>query len=687
MALQTAMRGMQNLASPTMAFGLDSLHQLFTGIEVPDPITFVFGGRWLNRPTLYPRQSTLVKVVFLREDLFTPYDYDVVAEWEEAWRQSNGEEGVAPGVIFKMRLLKARGYKWFREVLLVMGRRASKGHVTALCMAYVLWHYMSKGDPQAFFGVDRDKAMVALIFAGKRDQAKANLYGDLVNVITGSECFQPYISKDQTESLTIYAPHDFVRMQRAQARVSRTARDLATFVLQPRESTMMAGRGPTSFMQGYDEAAHIIASGANRSAQEVYDAAKPSLDQFTKDAFIVHPSSPWQMIGMFYDNWVRANAKDEDGDFSYPDMLSLQLTSWDLYLDWERTPGLPLLPEGFLGDLGEYDPESPDCIEHPSFPALRGAIVAYDEHLRQEERANPDSFKVERRAKWAAALDAYLNEEKVRQVFEPWLGRPERYGPPLLTMQTQGILTMTYKGHADPSKVNDKFGYALAHPEYDEQGRPHAVFDQIGHFDPIDFPDHIIDYEEVDDWLWEHLLMPFMPEEFTYDQYNSTSSIQKMQKRIRARNFPKRVQVFEKTTTRPYDWMVKENAKAAINLDLVHAPYLERAELELRFLQLVNGRVDHPDAGPVQSKDIADCMMECVHVLIGEQVNNFLHAELSAFQPRAALEGGIDPFANTRVDRDTDDRLAALSAFGRSRGRVDQTPSRNASRRRRPYVG
>src|SRR5207237_861538 len=139
--------------------------------------------------------------------------------------------------------------------------------------------------------------------------------------------------------------------------------------------------------------------------------------------------------------------------------------------------------------------------------------------------------------------------------------------------QTQGILTHTYKGHADPSKVNDKFGVAIAHVEYDEEGKPHCVFDRLHHFDPIDFPDRIVDYEEVDEWLWNNMIKAFVPEEFTFDQYNSTSSIQRLQKKVRMETMPKRVQIFEKTTTRAYDWEVKENAKAAINLGLVHAPY------------------------------------------------------------------------------------------------------------------
>jgi len=643
-----------------MPFGPTDLHTLYMGIEVPDPITFIVGERWLNRPNLYPRQATLIKIIFLRDDLFTDYDRGVIAEWEEAYR-TTGNNGIVPNIMWRIKWLKANGYKWFREVLLVMGRRAGKGHVTALAMSYVLWNYMAKGDPQGFYGVDRDKRLACLIFAGKRDQAKATVYGDLNNVITGSACFAPFISSIQNERISIYAPHDFVRMKNMAEKGLRTERDMATFEIMPKESTTMAGRGPTSFQQCYDEMAHVVAAGANRGADEVYQSAKPSLDQFGKDAFICEPSSPWQMMGQFFENYQRSIALDDQGNPANPNFLMIQLASWDIYLGWELAEILPLFPEEFTGDLGEYAEVDP-----PRFHPLRGAIQVFDDEMVREKAANPETFAVERESHFATALDAYLNEQKVIQIFQPWVDRPAKYGPPLILPQRQGLLVNTYKGHADPSKVNDKFGVALAHTEYDEQGRAHCVFDVLHHFDPADFPDHTIDYEHVNEWLWENLITKFYPEEFTFDQYNSLSSIQSLNKKIRAANLPKHVNVFEKTATRPYDWMVKENSKAAINLGLVHAPQNERAELELRFLQLVNGRVDHPSAGPVQSKDIADAMTECIHVLIGEQVQNFLHSDLQGLRPSANTMGS--PFPQMNQGGPENNLLQQMSGFTRARG-------------------
>lgn len=666
-----------------------------SGFKAPDPITYILGEEFLNRPNLYPRQATLIKIVFLRDDLFTEYDHRVIDEWEKNFRRT-GNNGISPGIRERIAILKGMDHPWFREILLVLGRRAGKGYVTALCLAYVLWTYMGFGDPQGEFGVDRDKKLTLMCFAAKREQAKENVWTDLNNVILGSNCFGDYIGRTLGESLSIKAPNDTLRAEALTKKGIVTAADMSSFTIVPKESTLTAGRGPASFAQVYDEMAHVVNSGANRSAEEVYTAATPSLDQFGKYAIIFEPSSPWQMMGQFYENYQHSIEMEEDGTTPvYPEMLMLQLTSWDIYVDWEIAHEIPLFPDDFRGDKNEYfaDAETdPDCINqlrpYPTLKRMRGAIQAYDDQMARLERSNPETFKVERRSHFAAALDAYLNAELVADVFKPWEGRPAHYGPPIITVQGGGLLGLSYKGHGDPSKVNDKFGIAVAHAETDAEGRAHCVFDLLHHFDPANFDGGIIDYEHVDDWIWQNVITKFYPEEFTFDQYNSTSSIQRLQKRVRNTQLPKRVNIFEKTATRPYDWTVKENSKAAINLGLVHAPSTlsgesyERAELELRFLQLINGKVDHPSAGPVQSKDIADAMTECIHVLIGEQVNNFVHADMS-HPLHATGQEGFTPFG-AALDRAELEVMRGMGGFSRARGTRD-APRERARGRRNPF--
>lgn len=662
-------------ALPT-SFGPDKLFQLFTGLPVPDPITFVISPEYLDRSNIYPRQATLLKIIFLRDDLLTAYDHRVIDEWEQTFRET-GNEGIVPGVRERIQWLKERGHKWFRETLLVMGRRAGKGHISGLSMSYVLWHYMAKGDPQKYYGVDRDKKLVAMVFAGKRDQAKATVWQDAVNYITGSTCFAPYIRAPlQAEKLSIYAPNDFLRMKkRADQGLNPDDINMATFELVPKESTLMAGRGPTSFSQAWDEMAHVVASGANRSAQDVYDAAKPSLDQFGKDAFIIEPSSPWQMLGQFYTNYCNALLLDEEtGEPVYPEMLMVQLPSWAIYEDWERAHQIEIFPPDFMGDLGEYE-----GLPRPTFEPLRGAIQAYDDQMAREEQANPETFKVERRSHFAVALDAYLNEQKVKNIFKPWPGRDSRYGPSVLVQQHKGRLDIDYTAHGDPSTVNANFGLALAHAEMGPDDRLHVVFDRIHHFEPGNFQDHIIDYDMVEEWIWDNFMKPFMPNVMSFDQFNSAQVIQRLGKKSRRSGLPKITQVHEKTATKQRNWQRAEIFKTAINMGWVHAPSTETsssyelAELELRFLQEKNGVVDHPDSGPVRTKDISDAMQECVMALIGDQIVS-MRQELGAMRPQGAMQGGSqpfpgmsgeDPFRGSRGDQDV---FRQLSGFGRTRG-------------------
>jgi hypothetical protein len=564
---------------------------------------------------------------------------------DETFR-ATGNNGIQPDILERIKWCQDDGRKWFREVVNVSGRRGGKGYVGALCMAYVLWCYMAYGDPQGHYGVDRSKKLAAMCFAGKLQQAKEQVWRDLVNVIIEAPCFQPFIADLQAEKLTVYAPKDFVKMRKMKNKgVDISKMNMATFEIVPLPSTLMSGRGPASFMQCYDEMAHVVASGANRSAEEVYGAATPSLDQFGKDGFIYEPSSPWQMMGQFYENYNMALQRDpvafdDDGavikdEAAYPTIMMVQLTSWDPYVDWERSHLIPMYPPGFLDGVDDED--------IPRFTRKKNAIQEYDLQMQKLEKSNPETFAVERRSHFATALDAYLNPNMVDRMFTgEWKGRP-------IVMQPEGKLHLTYKAHGDPALVNDRFGFAVAHAEVDEEtGLLHCVFDVVHYWEAQDWPDNVIDYIHVEKDLWG-FVQAFKPDELTFDQWNSASSIQKLQMQVRQANFNKRVQVFCKPANSTYNFSRAETFKTALNMGWLHAPMsgtdraVDVAINELKFLQFINGKVDHPDMGPVQSKDVADCLMECVQTLIGDQVNNFLAHSLGTQAPKGMMQGGDDP--------------------------------------------
>lgn len=645
--------------------------QLFTGLDVPDPITFVVSPQWCNRPQLYPRQATLLKVIFLRNDLLTEYDHAVLDEWEESFRKS-GNNGITPGIRTRMASLALQGYSYFREVLLVLGRRAGKGYVSALAMSYVLWKFMAKGDPQGHYGIDRDKQLALFVYAGKKQQARENLWKDVVAVVRGAPCFTPYISRALGENLTVFAPHDFVRMKKLAKRGIQTVSDLATFTIQPKEATLMSARGPASCVLAFDEMAHVVNVGANRSAEEVYSSATPSLDQFKLDGFIIDPSSPWQQVGQFYANWQMSLETDEDDEPVYPYMMMLQLTSWEIYYDWAQAHLLPMFPEDFCGDLDEYI----DQVQ-PGFLPLKGAVQEFDDRMEKLERSNPDTFAVERRSQWQSVVDAYLDPRKVEAIFNADLA-----------MRSEAEnLTMRYAGHADPSKVNDNFGLAIAHtvPLGDDSGLMKVRFDVIHHWMPSEFPDNTIDYLEVTDRLWD-MIWAFKVDEFTFDQHNSAMPIATLVRRVREHRAPKRMDVHEETATAQHNWQVAECFKVAINQGWVEAPPYETAELELKFLQLkttaTTNRVVHQDTGPVVHDDVAKSMMEVTWRLLADQVQAWSRGMLSELKPVFGQQGGINPYSRQQApDQALINQLSpAVRNMVRGGG---LNPARNAHRRGR----
>jgi hypothetical protein len=246
-------------------------------------------------------------------------------------------------------------------------------------------------------------------------------------------------------------------------------------------------------------------------------------------------------------------------------------------------------------------------------------------------------------------------------------------------MQESGLLIYTYKAHADPSKSNCNFGLAVAHAEPDENGTLHCVFDLLHHWEPQNFEGGIIDYDEIADFMVNRVANRFYPDEITFDQFNSVATIQKINKELIKHPGPKRVTAYERTATKELNWSRAEVFKTAVNMNLVHAPYYEQAENELKFLQDKGNKVvDHPDSGPVQSKDVADCMFECVYYFLGKQIQVMLE-EMGKQRIHGGMQGGTlqiqktpqshQPTPNDMFsDFGTSRRLAAGQGYGLSRG-------------------
>lgn len=628
---------------------------------VPDIVEFVTSPHFLNRPNLYPRQATWLKVIFLELEMLTQYDLDVIGEWSQGFKlparpavnhdpesdavlRYEGDWGIVPDVLDRMHTLRSLGYRWFRQVLAVLGRRSGKGYIGGLAGSYVLWYYLMLGDARDHFGIDRDKRLACQVFAGKKMQARDNQWRDIVNVIAGAPCFQKYISQSLAESITVNSKIDLLRPPR------ETTMDLATYEIVPKEATTMAARGPASFMQFYDEMAHMVSTtGGSRSAEEVYDSATPSLDQFKNSAFIYSGSSPWQMTGKFYELATQTLQVDADTlKPVYPENLLLQLESWNIYEDWERTIDGSFVARPACRKVIPFEEVPKECPEITLKP-LKNAIQEYDERMQRLERANPDTFRVERRSKWATVLDAYFPEMHVRRMFAPWTQFPDEEEPQRLSMKQKGSPTIDYIAHADPGKTGSNFGFAIGHKVMvPGQQIPHVVFDVIKAWQPQDFDNGEMDYEIIEAEMKQYV-DDFMPRQLTFDQWNSIGFIQRIGAHSRKNNF-KVTNTFERTATAPINWKTAETMKVALSLNLIHCPIHDLLELECLFLRKLQGdKVDHPDSGPVTTKDVYDAVSIVIHELIGADVSAYLGEQLSDLKAVTGLPGPKNPDQSNSV--------------------------------------
>lgn len=613
----------------------------------PNIIEFALDERYLG-VRLYPRQATLLKLLFCSPSLLTDYDRQVLAEWTAGFTRRVrddgtsayvGSYGVVCDVLDRIEWCHADGRGWFREVIMVAGRRGSKGFLGAVATSYIVWNVMATLDPPAHYGIAKGKQIHVLVFAGQHHQAQINQWRDLVQVIGHSACFRRYIASESRDTLWLYSP--------AQLAAGDIAPKDAAFVVSAREATELAGRGQASLAQLFDEMAHMEAGGANRSAEEIYSSASPGTAQFGTDAFLYQASSPWTQQGKFYAQYQRGLAIDPVTRTALdPDMLVVQLPSADLYRDWERT----------------HDPDFLAWPEGQPFRRLEGPIFdAGDQHRLR--RADPDGYDVEFGAQWAATQAAYLQREDVDRLFAPYRGSP-------LPMATTGSPEFSYIAHADPSVTGANFALVVAHAESDDDGQRHVIIDLIQVWRPQDFADRRIDYEYITAQL-ETLLCRFRLTHLTFDQYNSAGLMARLHT---FRRTDTRVlgnpSISERTATGPYNHRVAETFKAALGRRLVHAPVHDLAEVELRNLEVRNGRVDHPTRGPVQTSDIADCLMAVVDELLGDNNGLAIHQALGAT--------GIRGVATNDVHRRLG-QFGRSDAAGATRGdRYD--PSRSARR-------
>ncbi|AER49737.1 hypothetical protein PIO_260 [Mycobacterium phage Pio] len=618
---------------------------------------------------LYPRQMTLLKLIYLETETMTDYDLTVIGEWADGFKNRAQPIGVQPDIMDRVKLLKSLGYTHFPHIQMVLGRRASKGIMGGIVTTERIAYLYSLGSWQQHYNQVPGQVAEIQVVAPSLNLSVTRQFKDIRNTVMDCKYLREHIVGDKITEFFIRTPGDEQTIIENKLSGVDSDREIASIVCKAATATSTSGRGGTGFVNCYDEYAHMLTgTGSAKTGEEIYDAFQPALDQFGKDAMTYLASSPYSKIGKFYELYQqgsvtlpeynaregklettsfaeRAASQEIDEEeasatVAEPTFLIVQLPSWELYKDYDKSHQIPMLP----GKRRTF-PHWPGPIQYKPDP--KGTP---DERVQERRRLrNPDKFKVERGGQFATVQDAYLDENKVDQMFLP----PSWRDP--LFPQDRGKLSMLYRAHADPSRTNANFGFCIAHLEDappDEHGYvwPHVIIDVLKVWKPEDFPDHTLDYVQVTEELDNYLTRFPTIEKMSYDQFNSAGLISHQKRKF------SNIRILQQTFTEQQNQDRFEKFKSALNLGWVHSWKDDFAEdgqslleLELKFLQeKVSGskiKVDKQDIGPVQTKDLADCVMVVV--------TDLLHASLDRwYASLSKMSGGSTNAAGLKSGRE-----------------------------------
>ncbi len=580
----------------------DRLRQLEAAQSSPAPapapanvIDFATNPAYLGL-RLFPVQATLLKLLCLGLDLLTPYDLEVIQRWASGYsdtehidgRRWSGYSGIVPDVLERAEHCVRAGRWIWSEIVLVLGRRASKSLLASIVLAWQVWRLLQLGDPQRHFGLPPGKRIVLLAYGATRETATRDFIGDVIERICDSPCFAPYVDKVTASSVTLYTP---AQLERGDKRARRGLVEISAVAT--RSTT---ARGPAAFGLTVDEAAHLDGAGSTSTTQEILNAARPALAQFNGYAVTILASSPWTMTGGFFESFRNACAIDPvSGKSAHPTRLAVQLPSWGLYEDYERAHELAMWPGG------------------PRFDPIERPVIADDAALREIQRDNPEHFAVEYESQFNSGMGRYFTELSVGKLFGNW-------NPP----QPASPGARQYVIHCDPSTSGANFAVAIGHLEVVD-GEQHVVVDYLFVWRPEDFPDHRVHYDVVLKGLLE-LVEQYRPVSLFFDNHNVPFFLDLLAPEIRSRRIATTVAKVSHTQEEKFARF--EHTKTLIDHGLVHAPPHPLAIQEARFIQINGTRIGHPTSGPCQTDDLIDAISWLVYHLKGP--NGWVFAQFRA---------------------------------------------------------
>ncbi len=220
-----------------------------------------------------------------------------------------------------------------REMILSIGRRSGKTTISACIAAYETYKLISKGDPQAYYGLPHSNNIQIISVATDKDQAGL-LYQEVSGHYRNCSFFSPYTANNTQSYARFQTPKD---IERTGSYIDDpTAK--ATLKITFRSCVAKGLRGAGNLVVILDEVAHFTDKGQS-GAEAVYNAVTPSTSAFSQkdendsripigpvEGRIISISSPLGRQGQFYKLFSIAM----QGGRASENMLAIQAPTWEV---------------------------------------------------------------------------------------------------------------------------------------------------------------------------------------------------------------------------------------------------------------------------------------------------------------------------------------------------------------------
>jgi len=303
---------------------------------IPNIIEFCNSEYYLNLPgngiTLYPLQNIILKCFYRGQ----PGNENLELTEEEIQR------------LFELKLdnvlEKYHSGNIFRELVLVLGRRAGKDFLVSLIALYEVMRLLEipGGSPFKYYKLAEGNPIFILTVATSSDQARI-LFTEIKEKMTSSEYFRDKIGHIEADKISMLTPHDKEKRKKMldDGLDNAASKVKGSVVIMSGHSNSDSLLGKRVFALLLDEVASFKTSGGAMSGDRIYSALGPATADFVRktkkldeegnpisviDSKIVSISSPRSEEGMLF--------KLYNDTINAPGRLSFKLPTWKVSLQW-----------------------------------------------------------------------------------------------------------------------------------------------------------------------------------------------------------------------------------------------------------------------------------------------------------------------------------------------------------------